>query len=64
MSMRTGETLRRVEPGEDISIFQTVMTLLKAKIRQTFIENVIFNCCGCRCFSFLSLELLYWRPVM
>lgn len=39
---------------------QAVVTLFEAKIRQIVIESVIFNCFGCRCFSFLSLELLYW----
>lgn len=42
---------------------RAVMTLFKAKIRQIVMESTICNCCGYRCFSFLSLELLYWRPI-
>lgn len=39
-----------------------VTTLFEAKIRQIAIESMVCNCY--RCFSFLSLELLYWQPFM
>jgi hypothetical protein len=43
---------------------RAVTILFKAKIRQIVIESMIFNCFGCRCLSFISPELLFWRKIM